>query len=160
MNLQTCGANEHLVEALVNRDVRFVVVGGVATTFHVPERQTADPGELDLLIDPSPANATKVIAALEPLGVLGLTVEGLTRPNTQLRLKRVFVGGAFYADILTPRADEDFAIYWEQASENRIGWASVKVISLPDQIARLKHSDQEKHVRDVEVLARALRQRG
>ena len=50
MSLPTFGANHDLVAALAKYGARFMVVGGVATTFHVPERQTHDPGELDLFV--------------------------------------------------------------------------------------------------------------
>src|SRR5205085_2505457 len=106
MSLPTFGANVYLVEALAKYGARFMVVGGVATTFHVPERQTHDPGELDLLIDPSPANAEKVVAALGSLNVIdpGLNIERLTRPNVQVQVKKGVAG--YYADILTPQSGE------------------------------------------------------
>ncbi|TMA72281.1 MAG: hypothetical protein E6J67_20110 [Deltaproteobacteria bacterium] len=159
MSLPTFGANHDLVAALAKYGARFMVVGGVATTFHVPERQTHDPGELDLLIDPSPENAKKVVAALETLGVRDLTVERLTKPYVQMPLKKRFQGGDFYADMLTPYSDEDFTACWERAAEDSISWVTVKVISKADQIARLRRSGQEKHARDVELLERALREK-
>ena len=56
---------EPIFEALNDGDVRYVVVGGVATVLHGFARLTAD---LDLIIDLEPAEAKKALAALHGLG--------------------------------------------------------------------------------------------
>jgi len=53
-----------LLEALNERSVRFVVIGGVAVAAHGYLRATAD---LDLVPDPDPENLDRLIAALDSL---------------------------------------------------------------------------------------------
>jgi hypothetical protein len=53
-----------LLGALVDRDVRFVVVGGVAATLHGSARLTSD---LDVVYDRSRENLERIEKALEPL---------------------------------------------------------------------------------------------
>ena len=58
-----------------SHDVRYVVIGGVAAILHGVPRMTFD---LDILIDPSPANAHRV---LEALTEVGLGTASLTTPE-------------------------------------------------------------------------------
>jgi hypothetical protein len=54
-----------LLELLHEREVRFIVIGGVAVAAHGYVRGTAD---LDLVPDPDPANLKRVTAVLDELG--------------------------------------------------------------------------------------------
>lgn len=62
-----------LLEALHEREVRFVVIGGVAVGAHGYLRGTED---LDLVPDPEPANLRALAVALEALDSTLPTVEG------------------------------------------------------------------------------------
>lgn len=62
-----------LLAALHEREVRFVVIGGVAVGAHGYVRATED---LDLVPDPDPANLKLLTAALEALDSTLPTVEG------------------------------------------------------------------------------------
>jgi hypothetical protein len=53
-----------LLQALVDRDVRFIVIGGVAVGAHGYVRATAD---LDLVPDPDPANLDRLVEVLDAL---------------------------------------------------------------------------------------------
>ncbi len=48
--------------SFADRDVRYVVIGGIAAVMHGVPRATFD---VDLLIDPTPENAERLLAALE-----------------------------------------------------------------------------------------------
>lgn len=52
--------------ALSKRKVRYLVIGGVAVNLHGYSRTT---GDLDLLLDLSPSNLQKFLAAIEDLGL-------------------------------------------------------------------------------------------
>jgi len=52
---------EEFIDALKAHGVRYPVVGAHAVAFHARPRATKD---LDLLVDPSPENAERVLAAL------------------------------------------------------------------------------------------------
>lgn len=63
---------EELLSALSSARARFVIVGAYAVAFHGEPRYTRD---IDLLVDPTPANAERVWKALRqfgaPLGAVG-----------------------------------------------------------------------------------------
>jgi len=62
-----------LLELLHQKEVRFVVIGGVAVAAHGYVRGTED---LDLVPDPDPANLKRLTAALDELGSTLPTVKG------------------------------------------------------------------------------------
>lgn len=96
-NLIHTGSNERLVRALIDADVRFVVIGGLAVAWYCPRRQADD---MDLLVEPSPENSTRIARALSPLVGGQLTNASFARPGLQVPLKE-----EFYAELLTPQAD-------------------------------------------------------
>lgn len=53
------------LDALNKRGVRYVVIGGMAVLAHVPYRTTRD---IDVLIEPTPENATKTHEAVRAWG--------------------------------------------------------------------------------------------
>ena len=55
-----------ILDALNRADVRYVIVGGFAALLHGNNRSTAD---LDLVIDLSPPESAKAIAALQSIGM-------------------------------------------------------------------------------------------
>lgn len=65
---------EELLAAFNANAVRAVIVGGHALAFHGHPRFTKD---MDLLVDPTPANAERIMASLEAFGFgsVGLTVK-------------------------------------------------------------------------------------
>ena len=62
------------------RKVRALIVGGFAVAFHAKPRFTKD---IDLWIEPTPENATRLLAALADFGFgsLDLTVEDFIHPG-------------------------------------------------------------------------------
>src|SRR5438309_5240068 len=54
-----------ILHALKKRDVRFIIVGGLAVILHGVPRTTFD---LDILVDMSPENVHELLDALGPLG--------------------------------------------------------------------------------------------
>ncbi len=56
---------EAIVEALNARDVRYLIAGGLAVVAHGYMRLTAD---VDIILDLTPENVSRAIAALESLG--------------------------------------------------------------------------------------------
>lgn len=75
---------EEFLAALNDREVRYLVIGAHAVAFHAIPRATKD---LDLLLDPSPANAQRVLTALRDFfGTdLGYTVSDLQRAKAAAR---------------------------------------------------------------------------
>jgi hypothetical protein len=72
--------------ALFNaHDVAYLVVGAHALAYHGAPRYT---GDLDILVQPDPENAARILSALEAFGFgdLGLTREDFTMLHTVVQL--------------------------------------------------------------------------
>lgn len=144
--LFTFGRNQDFVDTLIGSAARFIVVGGLAVHFYVPDREVDD---LDILIEPSQETAAKVISALSsPLFQHSITVDQLT----QLKRMRVPAKIDFYLDILTPGPEIDFAQEWTLAREAKLGATPVRVAAIETLFKLLSHSQEPKHLRDVELL--------
>ena len=71
---------------LNSRDVEYVIVGAHSLAYHGRPRYT---GDLDILVRPSPANASKVAAVLRDFGFADLVEEAdLIKPEQILQLGR------------------------------------------------------------------------
>jgi len=71
---------------LDSRDVEYVIVGAHSLAYHGRPRYT---GDLDILVRPSPANASKVAAVLRDFGFADLVEEAdLIKPEQILQLGR------------------------------------------------------------------------
>ena len=54
-----------IIRALLDAEVRFIIVGAYAVNVYVDPRAT---GDLDIWVEPTPENAPKVIRALKEFG--------------------------------------------------------------------------------------------
>lgn len=96
-----------LLRAFSAADVRFLIVGAYALAVHGRPRAT---GDLDVLVEPSPENARRVVAALREFGApLDAVVESdFVRPGIVLQIglppRRI--------DILTELTGLPFAEAW------------------------------------------------
>jgi predicted nucleotidyltransferase len=99
--------NEFL-HLLKHHGVRFVMVGGLAVAVHGHERYTKD---LDLLVDPSEANARRLGKALAEFGFVstGRAWRRLTRPYQLLTLGVAPVR----IDVLTSISGVAFRSVWK-----------------------------------------------
>jgi len=94
-------------ESLNAREVRYVIVGALAVAYHGWPRMT---GDIDVLVEPTEANARRLEAALRDFGFgsLGLTASDFLVPNRVVRLghqpNRI--------DILTSLTGVTFAEAW------------------------------------------------
>ncbi len=145
--LSTFGANQELIDSLVKLGARFIIVGGLAVHYHVPERKV---GDLDLLIERSPETAEKVIDVLSSCLLIkhSITIDQLLRPKRVQIPVKVY----FNADILTAGEDTNFDHYWEQAHDAKIGNTPVKVAAVETLMFLLSQSDQPKHAQDITLL--------
>ena len=149
----TFGGNQSLVEALVRAGARFMVVGGCALRWHIPERPIGT-NDLDLLIEATPTNAAKIIAALASIGVTGPTPtpERLAQGcKTQVKLDTP----SLFADIITDPA-LNFDEHWSAAADGRLFGTTVKVAAPSTLRTMLADSDQPKHAQDRAILDRLL----
>lgn len=77
---------EEFIAALNSQGVRYLIVGAHAVAHHARPRATKD---LDVLVEPTPANARKALAAMKAFfggADLGYTVSDLTDPDWVIQL--------------------------------------------------------------------------
>ena len=96
------------------QNVKYLIVGGYAVSFHAQPRATKD---IDLLIKPDADNGKAVYAALAkfgaPLG--GLTAEDFVERDKFFRMGRA----PFMVDILPEIAGVDFDRAWQRSGGSR-----------------------------------------
>ncbi len=128
-------------------NVEFVIVGGYAMAFHGAPRAT---GDIDLLINPSPANAERVVAAINSFGFasLGLTANDFSNPGqvVQLGMPPVRI------DILT----DIEAVPWQHADQGKVaglyGDVPVHFIGRSELLANKKAVGRKRDIADLEAL--------
>lgn len=149
--LLTFGGNDTLLGELERCGVRFIVVGGLAVQFYVPERIGDD---LDLLLEQSPDNASRFFQAMPALHVVPEFPESLISAPTE-RAQQLPFKRHHYADIVTTGKHIDFPTEWAQAQEGLIWQHRVRFASLGLLVRMKRKAGREKDLRDVELLERA-----
>lgn len=123
---------EEFIASLNAHRVRYLIVGAHAVAFHARPRATKD---IDILIDPTPANAKRAHAAIiDFLGAdaPGITVDKLVDPKTLI----VLGVAPIRIDVLTSILGVDsFAKAWRRRVEGSFGATPTQYLSLQDLIA-------------------------
>lgn len=136
-----------LLSLLRSENVRFLIVGAHALAVHGAPRFT---GDLDILVERSPANARAVMAALRRFGFgrAGLDERDFTRPNrvAQLGLPPVRI------DLLTSISGVSFEKAWERRVETKLGGEPVAVLGFEDMLRNKRASGRPKDLADVAAL--------
>jgi hypothetical protein len=141
---------EELLSLFIEREVRFLVVGGYAFGSHATPRATKD---LDLWIDATLPNAQRVWRALAEFGMpLGsIAAEDIARPGPWLQFgkppKRV--------DILTHVDGLEFAAAWERRVMRPFGRVPAPVIGFDDLVRNKRLVGRPQDLVDVRSLERA-----
>lgn len=141
-----------LLAEFSGRDVRFLVVGGYAVTFHSRPRFTKD---LDIWIDPVPGNAGRVFEALIafgcPLAVHGVLATDFSTPGTVYQIgvppNRI--------DVLTAVEGLRFSECWERRVPAKFGGVDVAYLSREDLILNKKSVGRPQDLEDVRALEQA-----
>ena len=131
-------------------DVRLVVVGAYALALHGHPRMTKD---LDILVEPSPANAGALMAALEEFGIggIGLGPDDFVAEGVVVQLgcppNRI--------DLLTSIDGVSFADAYARRQVMEIDGIEVPFIARADLLANKRASGRLQDLADVERLERA-----
>ena len=137
--------------ALFNaRGVEYVIVGAHALAFHGAPRAT---GDLDLLVKTDPANARRIMGALEVFGFgsVGITASDFETPGlvVQLGITPVRV------DLVTSLS----GVTWDEVVAGRVagklGGVPVSFIGREHFIANKRASGRARDLADVEALGEA-----
>lgn len=138
-----------LLHALSDHDVRFLVVGAYALAVHGHPRAT---GDIDLWIEPTPDNATRVYRALQAFGapLLDLSEADLATPGVVFQMglppRRI--------DILTRVSGVEFDVAWQARVESRFGDIAVPVIGFEHLIINKRATGRPKDLVDADDLER------
>ena len=146
---------EEFVAALNAHGVRYLIVGAHAVAYHAHPRATKD---LDILLDPAPANARKALAALRAFfggKDPGYTVADLTDPQwiIQIGIAPVRI------DLLSHLpGSPPFAILWRNRIEAQFGSVKTHYLALNDLICTKEATGRVQDRADVRILRRAKKQ--
>ena len=143
---------EEFIAAFNRHGVRYLIVGAHAVAFHARPRATKD---LDILLDPTPTNARRVLAALRDFfGAtdVGYTVEDLTDPRWIIQLGVAPVR----IDLLShlPGCSR-FRSAWKNRVEARFGDVPAHYLGLDDLIRAKQASGRAQDRADLLVLRQA-----
>jgi len=132
---------------LISRRVRFVLVGGHAVAAHGEPRLTED---LDVFVEPTVANATRLRAALSAFGF-----KDALPPARELAIPgKIWMLGRkpWRIDVLTKIDGVTFHQAWKGRVRVDFGPGSLFVIGRRDLIANKRASGRDKDLRDVAIL--------
>jgi hypothetical protein len=136
-----------LLRAFIDGNVRFLVVGAYALGVHGRPRAT---GDLDVWVDPTPANAANIVKALEAFGApMGqVTIDDFSRPGIvfQMGLPPVRI------DVLTELSGLTFADAWPGRTQVEFGPLTVDVIGRNDFIKNKRATGRARDLSDIEAL--------
>lgn len=132
-------------------DVRFLVVGGYAVTFHTRPRFTKD---LDVWVEPTPENANRVVAALTafgaPLAAHGVCAADFARAGVVYQMgmppNRI--------DVLTSVDGLEFAQCWPRRVVSTYGGIAVAYLAKADLITNKRTVGRPQDLEDVRSLER------
>jgi len=128
-------------------DARYLVVGAYAVTFHSRPRFTKD---VDVLVDPTPENATRVRAALRAFGA---PLKDLTEKDLATKGIVFQIGIApNRIDILTSIGGVEFGPAWERRVDSEYGDCAIHVLSREDLIVNKRTVGRPQDLVDLKEL--------
>jgi hypothetical protein len=138
---------KELLECFNEHNVRYLIIGAFALAWHGHPRYT---GDLDIYIDPAPANAARTLSALTDLGFgsLGLTQADFETPDrvVQLGIAPVRV------DILTSISGVDWSAAWSGSVPGTYADVAVRYLGKEQYRANKLASGRAKDLADLESL--------
>lgn len=135
--------------ALIAAGARFLVVGAHALAVHGVPRAT---GDLDVWIEATPDNASRVWAALEefgaPLQAIDIRIEDLVQPDRVVQIglppRRI--------DLMTEISGVTFDDAWASRSKQVVGSLEVPFLGRADLVRNKKAAGRRKDLADLEGL--------
>ena len=150
-SLWSSGDNSPLIQAFIDADVEFIVVGGLAVAWYWPERLADD---MDLLINPTVENSVRVMKILRSQCLQIDEKTSFVREGLQVPLKT-----RHYAELLTPKNQgESFMQSAAKAIQGKLFNFPVLIAAKETLISMKSFADGttdpllEKHRRDLKVL--------
>ena len=156
---------ERILETLLDYEVAFLVLGGIAVYVHGHTRLTHD---VDVIPDPSPANMRRLAAALAELQAQAVGTGGVRLPldlshPESLALGNYFLDTKYGAlDLVNgPRPDlKRYRGLERNAVEAPLGGGTLRVISKDDLIEMKRAAGRPKDLADIAALTEVERGAG
>jgi hypothetical protein len=129
------------------QSVKALIVGGYAVAFHAKPRFTKD---IDLLVEPDPDNALRLLRALSEFGfgALGLGVEDFTTPGRVVQLGMA----PNRIDLMTAIDGVSFADAWSGRVSGHFGAVPVFYIGKAELVRNKRATGRAQDLADVEAL--------
>ena len=139
-----------LLSALSAAEVRFLIVGAHAVIHHSVPRYTKD---LDVWVEPTPANAPRVHRALAAFGapLAGVSLSDFEAPGTIFQIGQPLTR----VDILTSIEALTFGGCWERSVATSFGGVPIRVLGIDDLITNKRAVARPQDLLDVEWLEKA-----
>jgi hypothetical protein len=128
------------------REVRYVVIGSIAAVLHGVPRATFD---LDILIDPTPGNAQRMLSALVQAG---MGTASLTTAEKVLANEITVFKDRIRVDVLTTSPGLTFEHAWGQRQTMNYSGQQFFVVSKQDLIASKRASGRPVDLEDARLL--------
>jgi len=138
---------QEFIKLLNDNHVRYLVVGGYAVAFHGYPRNT---GDIDIWVDISPENASKVMATLSQFGfgTLDIKEQDFLEPDTIIQLgfppRRI--------DLLTGLSGVSFDTCYPLRSSTKIDGHLINFIDLDNLKINKRASGRAQDIADLEHL--------
>lgn len=129
------------------RGVEYLVIGAHALAFHGAPRYT---GDLDILINPEPENARRILSALAEFGFgsLDITEKDFEKPDNVVQLGMPPVR----IDILTSISGVSWDSAYSGRAEGEVEGVRVYYIGREDLIANKRAAGRKRDLADLEAL--------
>jgi hypothetical protein len=138
---------KELLESLNSRKAEYIVVGAFALAWHGHPRYT---GDLDLYINPSIDNASRIIAALDDFGFGSL---GLSETDFRIPEQVIQLGAApIRVDMFTSITGVDWESAWGGSEQGAYGDVAVRYLGKKEYIANKKAMGRHRDLADVESI--------
>ena len=138
---------KELLRLFNSRSVEYLVVGGYALAFHGVPRAT---GDLDLFVRPEPANAERILEALETFGFGSV---GLTRQDFEQEGRVVRLGvPPVRVELLTRLSGVTWDEAWAGRAAGSYGGVPVQFIGREAFVSNKRAAGRSKDLADLEEL--------
>jgi hypothetical protein len=137
------------IESLNSANANYVIVGGHAVAFHGYPRLTTD---LDILVEPTPENAARVVKAIELFGFASLGIQQADLVKEDQIIQLGFRPARI--DIATSISGVNFEEVWKSHVIGNLGELSVRYIGYDALIKNKRASGRPKDLVDVDEIER------
>lgn len=133
-------------KSLNHRKVKYVVIGGLAAVVHGVPRATFD---LDILIEATPTNATRLLQAFEDAGLMTAT---LTTPDQLLANEVTIFRDWLQIDVQTRTRGLVFATAWKNRQKIKSAGVTVPLTTRADLIRSKRAAGRPVDLEDIRLL--------